>query len=251
MALREELERSGAWLFRWRSYVPLVLLVPTVLALRGFTYPNGSHRLDVVWELLCLSVAGVGLAIRAATVGCTPGGTSGRNTADGQIADVLNTTGLYSLVRHPLYLGNYLLWLGPALLPRVWWLPVFVSLAFALYYERIMYAEEAFLRRKFGADFERWANATPAFWPLAAGWRARWREAALPFSARNVLRREYSGLFGVVVTFTVLELLAERTATGTWRLEAWWIALLAASALLYLTLRWCKRHTQLLCVDGR
>ncbi|MGB8874133.1 MAG: hypothetical protein WCC75_12145, partial [Desulfobaccales bacterium] len=43
--------------------------------------------------------------------GLPPRGTSGRNT-QGQVAETLNTTGIYSLVRNPLYLGNFLIWLG-------------------------------------------------------------------------------------------------------------------------------------------
>ena len=68
----------------------------------------------------------------------------------GRWPSTLNTSGLYSVVRHPLYLGNYLMWLGVALFSRTWWAPVIVSLVFWLYYERIMFAEEEFLRRQFG-----------------------------------------------------------------------------------------------------
>ena len=53
--------------------------------------------------------------IRIYTVGTTPAGTSGRNR-DKQIAEKLNKTGVYSIIRHPLYLGNLLIWLGVAFL---------------------------------------------------------------------------------------------------------------------------------------
>ncbi len=52
-----------------------------------------------------------GLALRVIVVGHAPYGTSGRNTRE-QVADTLNTTGMYSIVRHPLYLANYLIILG-------------------------------------------------------------------------------------------------------------------------------------------
>ena len=45
---------------------------------------------------------------------------------------------------------------------KVWWLPVIYSLAFWIYYERIMFAEEAFLRQKFGETYRRWAATTPS-----------------------------------------------------------------------------------------
>ena len=100
-----------------------------------------------------------------------PKDTSRRNTGRPQ-AETLNTTGLYSVVRHPLYLGNYLMWLGVALFPGAWWAPVIVSLVFWLYYERIMFAEEEFLRRQFGEHYTAWAAATPAFLPRLGRWRS-------------------------------------------------------------------------------
>jgi protein-S-isoprenylcysteine O-methyltransferase Ste14 len=37
-------------------------------------------------------------------------------------------------------------------------------LLFALYYERNIFTEEAFLERKFGQDFIDWAHKTPALY---------------------------------------------------------------------------------------
>lgn len=246
MALREELEASGNWLFRHRSYLPLILLVLVFAALRDFRYPYDSHVLDMWWEVVCLSVASIGIAIRVATIGFTPAGTSGRNT-HGQVAETLNTTGLYSVVRHPLYLGNYFMWLGPALFPRSLTVAVVVTLIFWLYYERIMLAEEEFLRRRFGEVYERWAASTPAFIPRLSSWR----RPSLPFSPRNVLRREYSGVFGVVATFTAMEILSDVAATGHFELDWMWGALFGSSLLMYIVLRTLKRSTSLLNVEGR
>ena len=105
MALREEFESSGNWLFRWRSYLPVAGLAIILLAFREYEYPGNSETLDHIWEVVCLLVSFFGLAIRAYTIGHAPGGTSGRNTKR-QKADTLNTTGAYSLVRNPLYLGR-------------------------------------------------------------------------------------------------------------------------------------------------
>jgi protein-S-isoprenylcysteine O-methyltransferase Ste14 len=73
---------------------------------------TGVQRSDGLWEAICVAVSLVGLGIRIATVGHAPGGTSGRRTVGGPSALALNTSGMYSVVRHPLYLGNYFQWLG-------------------------------------------------------------------------------------------------------------------------------------------
>lgn len=246
MALQNELVRQGGWLFRWRSYLPLGILALVLLSLVGAPFPFRSELAERSWELFCLAVSLSGLAVRAYAVGTTPSGTSGRNTRK-QVADELNTSGLYSVVRHPLYLGNFLLWMGVALLPCIWWLPLLVGLAFALYHERIMAAEEAFLREKFGDAFTRWAERTPAFIPALGQWRA----PALPFCLRTVLRREYSGLFGMIAAFAVVDGSWEWLAGVHRGLDELWVVLFAAGLLAYVVLRTLKRKTRVLHVSGR
>ena len=108
-----------------------------------------------------------GLILRVLIVGRAPIGTSGRNTRE-QAANTLTTTGMYSIVRHPLYLANYIIIIGFVMEFHVWWLVLLITCIYALYYERIMLAEEAFLREQFGDAFETWAAATPAFTTLPA-----------------------------------------------------------------------------------
>lgn len=148
MALVHEYERCGNWLFRRRSWLPLFLFAAAVMILWFGKKEAGSFILRD--EMIFLGISLTGEIIRILTVGFAPRGTSGRNTADGQVAWELNVTGAYSLVRHPLYVGNFLMWLGPVLFLRSPWFTVVFILIYWLYYERIMFAEEQFLRRKFG-----------------------------------------------------------------------------------------------------
>jgi protein-S-isoprenylcysteine O-methyltransferase Ste14 len=245
MPLREEFERSGQWLFRWRSYLPLVPLVVTLAAVALSPRPDG--RMGVAWDVFCLLVSLSGVAVRALVIGYAPAGTSGRNTAQGQIAEKLNTTGMYSLVRHPLYVGNYLMWLGILMLSRSPWIVIVISLFYWLYYERIMFAEEEFLRGRYGEQYVRWGEHTPAFLPRLTGWVP----PELPFSLRNVLKREYSGLFAITLLFPAVNLLAHYAATRKLRMDPWQLGLLVVGAVLYLTLRTLKRHTRVLHVEGR
>jgi protein-S-isoprenylcysteine O-methyltransferase Ste14 len=246
MGMREEFEAAGTWLFRRRGYLPLLLFPLLLLAAAG---PAARARLvapGTAWEAFCAALALGGLALRGATVGFVPKDTSQRNRARPQ-AEGLNTTGLYSVVRHPLYLGNYLMWVGVALFPRAWWAPVIVSLVFWLYYERIMFAEEEYLRRRFGPDYTAWADATPAFLPRLRGWRP----PPVPFSLLTVLRREHSGLLALTASLTALEVVSDYASTGRLTLDPVWGTALGATLLLSLGVRTLKHRTRLLHVEGR
>ena len=99
MALQEEFETTGEYFFQWRSYLPLAMAVLFILALAQFRYPFADHRLNQAWDGGCLALALIGQVVRFFTVGFVPRGTSGRNTR-GQVAETLNTTGMYAVVRN-------------------------------------------------------------------------------------------------------------------------------------------------------
>jgi protein-S-isoprenylcysteine O-methyltransferase Ste14 len=249
MALIEEMNKSGNWLFRWRSFLPLVLY----LMASAVILAEGDHHLphfDLWWSCACLGISLFGQWIRAMTIGYTPRGTSGRNTREGQVAEVLNTKGIYSLVRHPLYLGNFFMWMGIVLFVGNWWFSAVVALLFWVYYERIMFAEEYFLRNKFGQAYLNWSSAVPAFWPRFSGYT----RAGVTFSLRNVLKREYNGFFAVFVSFTGLDVLKNYVRNGYLDdtvLDPFWRWALALSLVLFIVLRILKKKTGLLNAAGR
>jgi len=236
MAYVDEMRNQGNWLFRWRSFLPLVIAPFFVISLRHFSYPQGSHLLDRLWELFCFAVSLLGLGIRIYTVGYVPAGTSGRTTSAPK-AQELNSTGIYSVVRHPLYLGNFVVWMGIVLFARSILLAAFCSLAFFLYYERIIIAEEAFLSQKFGSAFAQWAEKTPMFIPRFK----LWHKPALPFSWRTVLTREYSGLLAITASFVAIEIISDRFYQGKWQLDWMWAGIFCVSLLVFVTLRTLKK----------
>ena len=248
MPVRQRLEEQGRWLFRWRSYLPLLvlpILIPTLRNSESLERAAGSSAQNF-WEIFCFGISLVGLGIRCVTVGHVPAGTSGRNTK-GQKAATLNTTGMYSIVRHPVYLGNLIITLGLVLFVGVWWFFLIVLLAFWLYYERIILAEEVFLQAKFGSSYLDWAEKTSGFLPRFKNWQ----RPSLLFSVRSVLRREYSTIFLIVVCANLLDAGADLMAEGKLELDLGWLALLIIASIAYLTLRTMKKKTAMLDVVGR
>ena len=120
-------------------------------------------------------------------------------------------------------------------------------IASLLYYERIMFAEEEFLRRKFGDTYMEWAKKTPAVLPKFSNWR----KPSLRFSFKSVLRREYSGFFAMVSMFSFFEFSSAIFTEGKIELSRRWALVFTASLLLYLTLLILKTKTKMLDTGKR
>jgi len=250
MALQEEFEEQGIWLFRYRGVLPLIILfIGTVLYLRTEIYPETFFLEDtpyeIYYEMFCLFLSLIGLGIRVYTVGHTPKNTSGRNVK-GQVADTLNTTGIYSIVRHPLYLGNFFMWIGPALITGNLWFVIAFCLFYWIYYERIMFAEEQFLRRKFGNIYTDWAKRVPAFIPNLKNFKP----SNLPFSLKKVLKKEKTGLAAIFLIFLAFDISGE-LIEGKTNYNYFVIASCILTLLIYVVLKYLQKRTEVLNEVGR
>lgn len=245
MALVHEFENSGNWLFKRRSWLPVFMITAGIVMM--YLGNRQAILFDLRDELLFLGISLFGQIIRILTVGFTPKNTSGRNTVNGQIADELNVTGIYSLLRHPLYLGNFFMWLGPVLFLRSGWFVVVFGLFYWLYYERIMFAEEQYLRRKFGEVYDKWSETVSSFIPLTFNYIA----PKLPFSVRNVLKREYNSFVNIFVIFILLDLFRNYFLSSRIYLTEMWIWLFAAAFVIWITVRTIHKRTKWLEVEGR
>jgi protein-S-isoprenylcysteine O-methyltransferase Ste14 len=138
----------GRVLFRWRGWLPLVFLGIPLLA-RGTTSPFR-------WEI-GLALIVIGEAIRLA--GVAAAGTVTRRRS--RNVQRLVTYGIFAWVRNPLYIGNFLIWMGFVTISGVlWFLPAAVLL-FAVEYELIVRYEEGVLESIFGRDYLEYKNCTP------------------------------------------------------------------------------------------
>ena len=241
MTLEEECIRMGNRLFRWRSYLPLIFMVLIIINMKNFEFIGKDEKINELWQMGCFLIAILGLAIRAFTVGYVPNGTSGRNTKE-QIADSLNTTGIYSITRNPLYLGNFFIYLSVVGFVHSAWLTMVYLLTFFFYYERIIFAEESFLKNKFGDKYLFWVNQNSIFFPRFKNWEP----PSLPFSFKMVLKQEYLGWFYVILAFTLLELIGDFVAKGSLQLDLTWVVLFLSGLFLYCVLTFVKKKTNLL-----
>ncbi len=246
MKLQKTFEYQGIWLFRHRGWLPVVVLVPAAFLFwqEQLQMAASTAGLQNLWikEAICLLLGLVGLFVRVYTIGYSHAGTSGRNTK-GQVAQSLNTTGIYSVVRHPLYLGNFLMWFSIALLVGNVWFIVMFFLLFWLFYERIMFTEECFLEEKFGMQFTGWASRVPAFIPAFGKFVA----PDSLFSWKRVLRAEKNGLFALFLVFFAFDA-AGAVIRGDFHYNYFLMAGCIASAVLYVVLKYLKYKSHVLDV---
>jgi len=249
MALQEDLKEQGDFLFKYRSYFPIILIacgisIEYFSVLKDLEFgPDSVKRKNEYFYFLAILVGLLGFIIRVLSIAYAPNNTSGRNTKAGQVADFLNTSGLYSITRNPLYLGNYFMWLSICMfIGNIWFVLVF-TLVFWIYYERIIYAEECFLRKKFESQYLEWANATPIFLPLSF----RLEKPEGKFNWRKAIRNEKNGIFAMFFLFWLLHSIPNLVSGNYQEIFSNLFFYLAGGfGILYLIIKVLKRNTRLL-----
>ena len=144
--------KIGNFFFKIRSFTP----IPFIFALLYFAKPEGytvaiGIPFIVVGEFLRIWAVGyAGASTRARTLGA---------------ARDLVTTGPYSYVRNPLYLGNFLLSLGVCLVASVYWLVAVLVVGYFFQYLPIIAVEEAYLLESCGVVYQTYQERVPRFIP--------------------------------------------------------------------------------------
>lgn len=181
-AERSGMARAGAVLFRNRGWLPVpFVLVPLLVP---------GHQSATQWLVAALIIA-LGEAIRLA--GVAAAGTVTRRRS--RNVQRLVTYGIFSWARNPLYIGNFLIWIGFVVVSGVYWfIPVAIVL-FALEYTLIVRYEEGVLESIFGEEYLDYKRRTPRWIPRppaapATGehhWGEAWRSEISTFLQYAVL----------------------------------------------------------------
>lgn len=224
----------GNFFFRFRTtlspFLPLLLLLPGRPILTD----------PFVAALLGLLVAAAGQVVRGTTIGLEYIVRGGRNHR--VYADDLVTQGLFRHTRNPMYVGKFLMVLGAGIASNRWPALVAITFAYSFMYQAITLAEEAYLRDKFGAAFDRYCTEVPRWWPRLRGLRETF--AKTRFNWTRVLVKEYSAPLGWTLPIVLIGLYNMRAAKdAAQRPEATavlWGVLLAATCL-WATLGFMKK----------
>ena len=114
----------------------------------------------------------------------------------------LISTGPFSLVRNPLYLGNIALWVGFTVCARLVWLAPLIIVVVGLEYHAIVRWEEELLAARFGDSYRAYAARVPRWVPTRVGVAHAPSRAAC--SWRETFFSERGTLIAICVGFALL-----------------------------------------------
>lgn len=147
-AERSTAARVGQVLFKNRGWLPVPFLAVPLLVPGAQTVTSWSVGLGLV---------ALGEAIRTAGVAAA-GTVTRRRSRDVQR---LVTYGAFAWCRNPLYVGNFLAWMGFTVVSGVYWFLPVALLIFAVEYTFIVRYEEGVLESIFGQEYLDYKQRTP------------------------------------------------------------------------------------------
>lgn len=155
--------RPRPWEYRWRA-LPLFLSQGVAVAANAWLTGSLAMPVGGAASLAAVLLGFAGLTLRVWGVGLISASTMSSMTLS---TDRLVTTGIYSLVRNPVYLGDLLLFTGYGL-----FLPLPLAIAFIAFHVvrslRLVALEEVQLAARYGATYADYAARVPRLWPRFA-----------------------------------------------------------------------------------
>ena len=236
MLLSEKIKNMGDYCFdnRGLQFLPYLLII--LVELEDFRSVTES----IPFEIACFAITLIGIVIRILTIGFVPEGTSGRNRGT-QIAESLNTKGMYSIVRNPLYLGNFFIFLGITAMSQSWEIIVANSLLMLIIYTLIILREEEFLLNKFGKTYEDWAQRVNCLIPSFKNFEKPDRK----FSLKKVFKNEHDTWLTTIIAFVGIEIVRGFFEVHSFFLIPLWVYTFAAIFVVWGVTKYLKKKGKL------
>jgi protein-S-isoprenylcysteine O-methyltransferase Ste14 len=233
----------GNFFFQYRNYLFPVLFVVAALTLRP-SIMFGSPLADRLIGACGMVIVLLGEAVRLVTIGFEyihRGGKEGRVYAGRLVQE-----GVFGLVRNPMYIGNVLIAVGMTMflkspLGYIILIPLFLFL-----YQSLIAAEEAYLRDRFGAEYENYCANVDRFVPRLD--RIPQAFSGMRFDWRRSLRKDLGTIVGLAMGLILIPVWRTYLIDGWAALRStisFSLGLSLAISLGYLVLLRLKKSNQL------
>jgi protein-S-isoprenylcysteine O-methyltransferase Ste14 len=233
----------GNFFFRYRNALfPLVFVLGSLLLRPQVMF--GRLMMDRILSVAGFVVALLGEAVRLITIGFQYIHRGGK---DGKVyAGRLVCGGMYGVTRNPMYVGNGLISIGMTMLlgsP----LGYLILIPFFLFvYQAIIAAEEAYLRDKFGSEYDDYALRVSRIIPSLSSISESF--ADMRFDWRRSIKKDLGTIASLTIGLNVVPVwrtyfLYDTGATKSAAVRAFWLILVIM--IIYLVLLKLKRSNRL------
>ncbi len=234
----------GNFFFRYRNF--LFIFFYALLFLPGWElFTEKRFGVNYYWipVILGLFITVSGQLVRAATIGLAYIIRGGRDRK--VYAEELVTSGIFNHCRNPLYVGNIGMLAGVGILSNSAFYVLVMIPLFLFIYQAIVLAEEDFLRRKFGEQFDAYARRVNRWLPQPAGLMGTF--ASMQFNWRRYIIKEYNTFHVWIGGIILLLLLKYPQLTGydTEKRNRLMLYLIPIVIVSYLFVRYLKKSGRL------
>ena len=193
-ARRSSAVAIGNFFFRYRNGAFPAVFAVTVLTLRPAVL-FGNPSADRLLIRLGILVAIAGGLIRLLTIGYDYIDRGGKNKQ--VYASRLVHGGVYGITRNPMYVGNLLIAIGMTMVTGAPLAYLLIIPLFLCIYLTIIAAEEAYLRQRFGRDYEAYCAQVNRFLPAVR--RIPQSFSGLRYDWRRAIRKDLGTITGLLL----------------------------------------------------
>lgn len=115
----------------------------------------------------------------------------------------LSMGGPYSVTRNPMYIGNFLLGLGFAIIVNQPIILLLFLMLFAFIYQATVVEEEKRLQQRFGQEFSVYMSSVPRFFPKPWQWKSNGRSFNWYLVIKHREHITWFGILGGILLLTV------------------------------------------------
>ncbi len=192
----------GNFLFRYRNQLFPLMIIGLFASAAPSRQMWGSTGLEIARDAIAWLIAVAGLVFRGIVIGYAYIQRGGLNKK--VYAKDLVTSGMFSICRNPLYVGNILIYSAIFLMHGNAVVMIAGIMLFCFMYQCIVYAEEAFLRQKFGTGYDAYCADVPRWIPQLG--RFSQATEGMVFNIRRVIAKDYSTAAATLITLLAAEL---------------------------------------------
>lgn len=199
----------GHFLFRYRNILFPAVLFTLFVVFKPYLSSENTN-LNILLDVTGILIIVAGQVIRATVIGLAyiKRGGKGKNI----YADTLVTEGIFAHCRNPLYVGNLFIILGFLIIYNNLW-AYLLGIGFFLFsYSAIVAAEELFLIRKFGEEYEQYCKQVSRWYIDLRGIKNTL--GTMSFNWRRVLIKDYTTFLTWVLTVFLILTYKHITAHG-------------------------------------